>query len=183
MKKIACIIIALVVLMSISFASAEEVEYQMHWEELIRKFEDQLSPEERFIANCMYDALGNIAPEQTEIREALAQADSLEEIQALIGNGVFDLDQPFVYDEAVKEQIQDVLRSLGYTDLHIFIQHFNIGHYMNEQGWFVQGGQTTEEDGLIDYIIDFECYFYGDDLRLAYFFNKNLVSEPVGMIW
>ena len=33
MKKIACIIIALVVLMSISFALAEEVEYQMRWEE------------------------------------------------------------------------------------------------------------------------------------------------------
>ncbi|MBR4502113.1 MAG: hypothetical protein IKP22_09520 [Clostridia bacterium] len=178
MKKITCIIIALVVLMSISFASAEEVECQMRWEELIRKYADQLSPEERFIANRMYDGLGNTTPEQTEIREALAQVDSLDKIQALIGNGVFDLDQPFVHDEAIKEQIQTVLVALGYTDLHIFIQHFNNGHYMNEQGWFVQGGRTVEEEGLTDFVIDFECYFYGDNLKLAYFFNKNLIAEP-----
>ena len=82
MKKIACIIIALVVLMIVSLASAEEVECQMQWGELTQKYADQLSPEERFIANRMYDALGNTTPEQTEIREALAQADSLEKIQA-----------------------------------------------------------------------------------------------------
>lgn len=64
----------------------------------------------------------------------------------------------------------------------IFVQHFNIGHYMNEQGWFVQGGHTTEEDGLMDFVIDFDCYFYGDDLKLAYFFNRNLIAEPEG-IW
>ena len=58
----------------------------------------------------------------------------------------------------------------------------NIGHYMNEQGWFVQGGHTTEEDGLMDFVIDFECYFYGDDLKLAYFINKNYIAEPEG-IW
>lgn len=182
MKKTVCIIIALVVLLSISLASAEEVECQMKWEELIRKYADQLSPEERFIANCMYDALGNKTPEQTEISEALAQADSLDKILALIGNGVFDLDQPFVHDEKIKERIQAVLVSLGYTDPYIFIQHFNIGHYMNEQGWFVQGGHTTEEDGLMDFVVDFECYFYGDALKLAYFFNRNLISEPEG-IW
>ena len=122
MKKIACIIIALVVLMIVSLASAEEVECQMQWGELTQKYADQLSPEERFIANRMYDALGNTTPEQTEIREALAQVDSLEKIQALIGNGVFDLDQPFVHDEAIKERIQSLLESCGYTDCHIFVQ-------------------------------------------------------------
>lgn len=91
---------------------------------------------------------------------------------------LFDLDQPFVHDEAIKERIQAVLGSLGYTDLHIFIQHFNNGHYMNEQGWFVQGGHIIEEDGLMDFVIDFECYFYGDDLKLVYFFNNNLIAEP-----
>ena len=182
MKKIACIIIALIVLMIVSLASAEEVECQMQWGELTQKYADQLSPEERFIANRMYDALGNTTPEQTEIREALAQADSLEKIQALIGNGVFDLDQPFVHDEAIKERIQSLLESCGYTDCHFFVQHFNNGHYMNEQGWFVQGGRTVEEEGLTDFVIDFECYFYGDDLKLAYFFNKNLIAEPEG-IW
>ena len=182
MKKIACIIIALIVLMIVSLASAEEVECQMQWGDLTQKYADQLSPEERFIANRMYDALGNTTPEQTEIKEALAQADSLEKIQALIGNGVFDLDQPFVHDEAIKERIQSFLESCGYTDCHIFVQHFNIGHYMNEQGWFVQGGHTTEEDGLMDFVIDFDCYFYGDDLKLAYFFNRNLIAEPEG-IW
>jgi len=139
-------------------------------------------PEERFIANRMYDALGNTTPEQTEIREALAQADSLEKIQALIGNGVFDLDQPFVHDEATKERIQSLLESCGYTDCHIFVQHFNNGHYMNEQGWFVQGGHTVEADGLTDFVIDFDCYFYGDDFKLVYFFNRNLIDEPAG-IW
>ena len=183
MKKIVCSFIALVVLISISFASAEEVEYQMHWEELIRKYANQLSAEERFIANRMYDALGNTTSEQTEIREALAQTDSLEKIRALIGNGVFDLDQPFVHDEIIKERIQALLETCGYTDLYIFIQHFNNGHYMNEQGWFVQGGHTVKADGMMDYTIDFECYFYGDDLKLVYFFNKNLIAEPEGEIW
>ena len=49
---------------------------------------------------------------------------------------------------------------------------------MNEQGWFVQGGHIIEEDGLMDFVIDFECYFYGDDLKLVYFFNNNLIAEP-----
>ena len=47
MKKIACIIIALIVLMIVSLASAEEVECQMQWGELTQKYADQLSPEER----------------------------------------------------------------------------------------------------------------------------------------
>lgn len=195
MKKYFCSIFAVIWLLTsvLSLAWAEESRdeqaekmerAQTKWSALEREYEDQLSAPQRFVLHHIFDAIGYANMEKDQVLlDAIEACDSLEQLIALLGNGVFDSSDPLSNKKAIRDRAEDILKGIGYDIPEcVFIQGVSGSYYGPEKHWSVFFGHYEERvypngDKMIEPMIDYSFVLYGEELQLVGFIAEQFASD------
>ncbi len=90
--------------------------YKDRFEEMCKKYEDQLSEEEKYRSNKVYDAIGSMSfsPDQgVECMQRIFNISSAEDLHGIL-TGYFDpKDATYVSDDALKSRLEQILTACG----------------------------------------------------------------------
>lgn len=109
------------------------VEAQLHFDELFDQYKDDLSEQERFAANRIFDAIGDSS--NVEALRYILNADDLPTLQTIINNGFFSPNQlPMESNEEMTAILQKATQILQAANLPVspcnFVEALHNGYYV-----------------------------------------------------
>lgn len=144
------------------------VEAQCQWKALVNRYGTDLSDQERYALHCIFDGIGMAT--NTEVIDVLDGVNGADAFKEIINGGFFDASHYPIEDSSAFERVADTARNvLRAANLEIppcmFLQHFDIGMYRREEGWYCELGHMEESEPVCDYLL----YFSGDDIEMMSF--------------
>lgn len=199
MKKILLITFVLVYCMLLLFssASAEErsnkphMDYESamwaavyHWDGLERKYDDQLTNQQRFVARYYFtDAIQYAREGNWAMIDAINACDSLDDFVAILNNGVIDPNNPCVPEPEIIEHIYAILKAAGYQQPEcIYVLHINSDNHGHS--WHVQCGYLglrsyENGDEFVEPFIEYKLVLEGEDHCLTMFADTAIIVDDV----